>query len=190
MASFSRLRPLGLATIVPLLAALGCSNGDPGPTGPYIAFDACQPLVLVPDPGIPAAESAGVAAAIAMWNAAAPTKLELADPADSAAPVPGDPAAPVPTAAADAGTPLTLPVHFQAAGAPFHGLYDAPNGQIFINTDLTDHQLAVTVAHEVGHAFGLVHRTDQPSLMNPSNLMIEPQPVDISTLETRWGPCQ
>jgi hypothetical protein len=143
-------------------------------------FDACQPLALAPDPGIPQAESDGVAAAIAMWNATAATRLTLADPA-GAAELAG---------AADGAAPAAVPVHFQAAAAPFHGLYDAPNGQIFINTDLADHQLAVTVAHEVGHALGLVHRTDQPSLMNPSNLVIEPQPVDIDTLVTRWGACR
>ena len=174
LASPIHLRFIPLVVVVPLVAALGCGAGNPAPTGPDIAFDACQPLTLIPDPGIPGAEVDGVAAAIAMWNAAAPTKLMLASSVD----------------AMDAATPVTVPVHFQDAAAPFHGFYDAPSGQIFINTDLTDHQLAVTVAHEVGHAFGLLHRTDQPSLMNPSNLMIEPQPVDINTLETRWGPCQ
>ena len=167
---------LALAALVP---TLGCGNGTEAPSA-WITFDACQPLTLALDPGAPSAESDGVAAGIALWNAAAGTKLALG--------VGSDPASE--PAGADAGTPATLPVHFQQAAAPFHGLYDAPSGQIFINTDLTDHQLAVTVAHEVGHAFGLVHRTDQPSLMNPSNLMIEPQPVDIKTLETRWGACR
>jgi hypothetical protein len=165
--------------LVALAPALGCGDGGGQAPSVWIMFDACQPLTLAPDPGIPAAQSDGVAAGIALWNAAAGTKLALAAASD-----------PSVAAGADAATPLTLPVHFQQAGAPFHGLYDAPNGQIFINDDLTDHQLAVTLAHEVGHAFGLLHRTDQPSLMNPSNLMIEPQPVDIDTLETRWGACQ
>jgi hypothetical protein len=186
----SHLRALGLIAAVALATlapGAGC-GGDPGPSGPAVLFDACQPLVLLADPAATSAQSAGVAAGIGFWNAAARTKLTLASAADGASAGPLA-ASPPEAASPDGGTPLTLPVHFQQAAAPVHGLYDAPNGQIYINDDLTDHQLAVTLAHEVGHAFGLVHRTDQPSLMNPSNLMIEPQPVDIDTLETRWGAC-
>jgi hypothetical protein len=158
-----------LAVLAVCVFGLGC--GGAAPSGPAVVFDACQPLELAADPTATAAEAAGVAAGIALWNLAVGTHLTLASGAD---PVSGP----------------TLPIHFQQAAAPFHGLYDAPNGQIFINDDLTDHQLAVTVAHEVGHSFGLVHITDEPSVMNPANLMIEPQAVDIDTLETRWGPCQ
>jgi hypothetical protein len=167
-------RPLAALAALAALAigasGLGCGGGG-APSGPAVVFDACQPLALAADPAATAAETAGVAAGIALWNLAAGTHLTLA---------PG----------ADPVSAPTLPIHFQPAAPPFHGLYDAPDAQIFINDDLTDHQLAVTVAHEVGHSFGLVHVTDQPSVMNPANLMIEPQAVDISTLVTRWGPCQ
>jgi hypothetical protein len=164
-----------LASLAVLAAGLGC--GGAAPSGPAIVFDPCQPVALAADPTATSPALAGVAAGIALWNAAAGTHLTLAGGAE--------------TVTAPMATPMaTLPIHFQAAAPPFHGLYDAPDGQIFINDDLTDHQLAVTVAHEVGHSFGLVHITDQPSVMNPANLMIEPQAVDINTLETRWGPCQ
>ena len=86
-----------------------------------------------------------------------------------------------------------LPIHFQNAGPPFHGLYDAPSGQVFINTDLAGAPLAVTIAHEIGHAFGLVHvpADQRTSVMNPNNLVVEPTAEDVDTLATRWGglPC-
>jgi len=114
-----------------------------------------------------AAQAAGVAAAMPLWNDRAGTHLMMA--ADRAGP--------------------GLPIHFQAAGAPFHGLYDAPSGQVFINTDLAGAPLAVTIAHEIGHAFGLVHipADQRSSVMNPNNLVVEPTAEDVDTLATRWG---
>jgi hypothetical protein len=84
-----------------------------------------------------------------------------------------------------------LPVHFQRAGAPFHGFYDDRNVQIFINQDLDDHARAVAIAHEVGHAFGLVHVApgERPSLMNSGNITIDPNSGDVATLAARWGNC-
>ena len=84
-----------------------------------------------------------------------------------------------------------LPIHFQNAGPPFHGLYDAPSGQVYINTDLAGAPLAITIAHEIGHAFGLVHipADQRTSVMNPNNLVVEPTAEDIATLAMRWGGC-
>jgi len=142
-----------------------------------VLFDPCGPVALVTDPGLTAAQSAGLAAGLALWNARANTRLSLAS-AD---------------AGAGAGDPPAggLPIHFQDAAPPFHGLYDAPRGQVFINTDLAGEALAVTIAHEVGHAFGLVHiSADQrSSVMNPNNLVVEPTLEDVDTLAMRWGVC-
>ena len=84
-----------------------------------------------------------------------------------------------------------IPVHFQAAAPPFHGLYDAPSGQVFINTDLSGAPLAITIAHEIGHALGLAHvpAGERASVMNPNNLIVEPTPADVDTLVSRWGGC-
>ncbi len=60
---------------------------------------------------------------------------------------------------------------------------------MFINTDLAGAPLAVTIAHEIGHAFGLVHvpAGQRTSVMNPNNLVIEPTAEDVDTLAMRWG---
>ena len=139
-----------------------------------MAFDPCQPLLLIPDPAATAAERDGIAAGAALWNAIAGTRLTVAD-ADAAAP----------------GT-SSLPIHFQSAAAAFHGLYDPTNGQVFINTDLGGGAQAVTIAHEIGHAFGLAHvpSGQRPSVMNPGNLNIEPNADDVATLALRWGACR
>jgi hypothetical protein len=162
-----------LAVLLPLFAsAVGCGASAGPSAGPDIAFDACAALAVIADPGATDAGSAGIAGAVALWNAKAGTRLMA----------PGDPAA--------AGAP-GLPIHFQNAAPPFHGFYDAPSGQVFINTDLSGAPLTITITHEIGHAFGLVHvPTDQrSSVMNPNNLVIEPTPEDVDTLANRWGGC-
>ena len=69
--------------------------------------------------------------------------------------------------------------------------HDAPNGQVFINTDLSGEALAITITHEIGHAYGLRHvSADQrTSVMNPNNLVVEPTSEDVDTLAMRWGVC-
>src|SRR5581483_9388951 len=86
-------------------------------------------------------------------------------------------------------TPL-VPLTFQVAPPPFHGLYDTGSGQIYVNQDLTDvAPLRITVAHEIGHAFGLKHVSGRPSLMNSGNTTISITPEDVDTLAALWGRC-
>ena len=165
-------RPLLAAAVAVFSCAAltGCGDaGGPDESGPPVMFDACAPLALIADPGASAAQSAGIVAGMSLWNAAAGSRLTLA---------------------ADAGA-TGLPIHFQAAAPPFHGLYDAPRGQVFINTDLSGDTLAVTICHEIGHAFGLVHvpADQRSSVMNPNNLVVEPTAEDVDTLAMRWGVC-
>jgi hypothetical protein len=161
--------------VLPLLAcAIGCGDGASTTSGDDIAFDACAPLPLIADTGLSDLQSAGIAGAIALWNDRAGTRLTLAADANTAGP-------------AASG----LPIHFQNAGPPFHGLYDAPTGQVFINNDLSGAPLAITITHEIGHAFGLAHipADQRASVMNPNNLVVEPTAEDVDTLATRWGGC-
>ena len=152
-----------------LFLAVGCGDGGASQSDDQVLFDACAPLPLVADAEVTEAQAAGIRAAIALWNERAGTRLTLA---------------------VDRGEP-GLPIHFQAAAPPFHGLYDAPTGQVFINTDLAGEALAITIAHEVGHAFGLSHvpAGQYTSVMNPNNLVVEPTAEDKDTLAMRWGVC-
>jgi len=131
--------------------------------------------MVMPDPTATAAQRAGVADGIALWNAAAATRLSVGGGSTDAQP----PAPPIPT----------VPLHFQSAAGAFYGLYEPAVGQIFINVDLGGHPLAVTIAHEIGHAFGLVHipASQRASLMNSGNLVTEPTPADVATLDAHWG---
>jgi hypothetical protein len=148
--------------------AVGCGNGD-APSGEDLMFDACAPLPVVPGGPLTDGQAAGIDAAIALWNERAGTRLSRA---------------------VDPGLP-GLPIHFEAAAPPFHGLYDGPRGQVFINTDLAGAALTITIAHELGHAFGLAHvpAGQRSSVMNPNNLVVEPTSEDIDTLAMRWGVC-
>ena len=165
----------------------GCAPPDSSaPVSGAVRFDPCASVVLVPDPGLSAAAVAGIGAGIGLWNLAAHARVVMGT-------VPGDfnNAGAVPTTPAGTGEPVTLPIHFQAAGAPFHGLYDPAGAQIFINTDLDGHDRIVAVAHEVGHAFGLVHVPvgERRSVMNSGNLDEEPNAADVAALTEIWGAC-
>jgi hypothetical protein len=166
---------LGLRWLAPLAGALaGCGAPDPAAgTATGLRFDPCAEVILVADEDLPGSAMAGVAAGLDSWNKVAGAHLAVVRR----------------SAASSAGAVPTVPIHFQAAGAPFHGLYDPERGEIFINTDLAGHGEAVAVAHEVGHAFGLVHvSTDERrSVMNPNNLEEEPNAGDVATLAAGWG---
>jgi len=72
------------------------------------------------------------------------------------------------------------------------GVYDDERGVVFINRKITEgHGRAVTVAHELGHAFGLPHvvESERASLMNPANTSIEPTGDDVAALRALWGNC-
>ncbi len=119
------------------------------------------------DPAAGPAQTDGLAAAITSWNAAAGTRLSVGGP----------------------GAAASVAVQFQTAAAPDHGLYDGQLGMIFLNDDLSGASLAVVAAHEIGHAFGLLHVTDRSSVMNPGNLSTPPTPGDAAQVAALWGAC-
>lgn len=162
------LHPVPFFLLLLLLAA-GCGGASPSESSAAIRFNPCEPLALVLDVSATPDETSGALAAIGLWNAAAGARLSAGAP---------DPA----------GT--ALPVTFQAAAAPSHGFYDPTGGEVFVNRDLAGRPLLVTIAHEVGHAFGLVHVTGRPSVMNAGNLDVEPNADDVTTLATLWGSCE
>jgi hypothetical protein len=166
--------PIALALLATVgAAALGCAQNE-APGGPAVTFNPCASVTLAPDATATTVQLAGIAAAAALWNQSAGSALAMTSSANAAA---------APTS--------TLPIHFQTAAAPIHGLYDAPGGEVFINNDLSGSNLTITLAHEIGHSFGLVHIPPDVrlSLMNPGNLTVSITPEDIATLAGLWGRC-
>lgn len=76
-----------------------------------------------------------------------------------------------------------IALQFQPAFGSFHGLYDPDTGDVFINSTMEDPgEVAVVVAHELGHAMGLMHLEHRASVMNPGNLRVPPTPEDNALL--------
>ena len=129
-------------------------------------FDACAPLAVAA-PEATAEQLASIDDAIAMWNGDGVAGLSRADTG-------------------------AITIEFRDAADAFHGFYDAPNATVYINVRLTDSgERAIVVAHELGHAYALVHISpeDHPSVMNPGNLTVVPNASDTAALQALWGPC-
>lgn len=150
-------------------ASLGACAADPADDEALeIVFDVCQPIELVAADDASVDERRGIEVGAAMWTSMGHYQLTGGDDAQR------------------------IDVVFQDAAAAFHGFYDDERGMVFVNRGLTDeHQRAVTVAHELGHAFGLLHveSASRPSVMNPANLFIEPNADDAAALAALWGDC-
>lgn len=163
------MHKLLLASVAFAGVVSGCANnGDDGVID--TTFDACQPLLLDAQDGS-GDEKLSIAAAAQLWNELAGTQLTV-DPA--------------------VGADHVVPVFFDDAGANFHGQYDDKEGVIYVNDALdSDHARAVTIAHEVGHAFGLFHvdAKDHVSVMNDGNLVEEPNDFDAANVAALWGSC-
>jgi hypothetical protein len=154
-----------------VVAALlsGACAAETGDRSLEVVFDPCGPVSLLPVDATDN-EQAAVDSAIEMWSRTGVGALARAPAAD-------DPAA-------------ELEVRFEDAAPIFYGVYDDESGVVFINRRLgDDHARAVTIAHEVGHALGLPHIADRDSVMNPENLVHEPNADDAGELQSLWGDC-
>jgi hypothetical protein len=135
-----------------------------------IVHDACQPIAILAGDGATDEERASAAEGMEMWNALAGTRL---------------------TGVAEAGAAI-VPLEFRLAAAAFFGTYDDETGQIIVNRRLSDaRERAVTIAHEIGHAMGLIHVDEDVrlSVMNPANVQITPTREDRAVLVAAWGEC-
>jgi len=133
-------------------------------------FDACKPLLVVPDDDTTAEEIASLDEAIDLWNDLVRSELTRDDE----------------------GIVARVPLHFELAASSFRGLYDDESGQIFVNRSVADPEArAITISHELGHAFGLVHipRETRTSVMNPGNLTVAPNAGDRDAVIALWGDC-
>jgi hypothetical protein len=143
-----------------------CASNE-GTSTIELTHDACAPLSLVAD-APSALQTAAMEGGQELWR-------------DRGAPAIGRRAG------------ATLEVRFEPASGAFRGLYDDSEGIIYINSELQDERvLSIVVAHELGHAFGLVHvpASDRISLMNPGNISTLPTAEDQAAIESLWGTCQ
>jgi hypothetical protein len=160
-----RLR-FALGVAAALLGACGAGSGD---TTLQIVHDVCEPTALIAPADASGDEIASIDGAIDMWARQGFDRLVRGD---------GE------------STTQAIEIVFEEASEVFHGLYDDEHGVVYINRTLADdHERTVTVAHELGHAFGLWHIEDRSSVMLPGNLDIEPNAGDADALRGLWGPC-
>src|SRR5512139_2479225 len=156
-----------------MIAALAaCSGTDPS----YVARDPCAALAITTDAAT-SVQHDGICDALGLWRGRGVTAFELA----ALSVAPGAPPCP------------SIAVEFEDASANFHGVYDPASDRVLINRGITDRAtLAIVVAHELGHVFGLAHvdADTRRSLMNPGNLLTPPTDEDQRELEALWGTCR
>lgn len=157
--------------------------------------DPCQPIILVPAADTTETERQSIVEAVALWRAVAPLALVVEGEADEGGAVEGgamvgEPADEPADEPAPAAVPQTIPVRFERVAPMYHGLYQDETGRIFVNRSLSGaRERAITVAHELGHAFGLPHTSRAGSVMREANLTVVPSPLDVDELAARWGSC-
>jgi hypothetical protein len=161
--SIKQVMLAGLRVAVVAFVLAGCGSG---PSGPALTFDPCQPVVIAA-PSVTADQRTGITDAIALWSAAGVTTLSMGD-------------APQVT------------IEYKAGASIEYGFYDDTTATVYVNTEVTDAALrAIVVAHELGHALGLVHvpAATRLSVMNPGNLTVAPTADDVAALAAIWGSC-
>ncbi len=151
------------------LLGTGCAADSPGSVE-GIVFDPCAPVLMVPAGNTATDELASIDEGLALWDPVATLHVTLDE--GSSAPV--------------------LSIEFEDSAPFFHGIYLPDTADIVVNRRLGQSpERAVTIAHEVGHAFGLPHVSpdERPSVMNPGNVTQVPTEADAQALSALWGNC-
>jgi hypothetical protein len=172
---FNLLAQFGVAVGVGVVGFFACAGavgcGQAASDAPFeTVYNPCRPLVVEAQAGVDPQESASLDAAIELWNAVGPLKLTREPVADAP----------------------TIPVYFEDGAAFMHGYYSDELGTVTVNHQLSPREHIITLAHELGHAFGLHHveRETRRSLMNPGNLHTGPTPADVKRLMGLWPECR
>ncbi len=140
---------------------VACTGG--GDTTIDITHDPCSGVTLE-GAGANASQRAGIAGAIQLW-------------ADRGVALTGV-------------APTTIDIVFEEASEAFRGVYDDERGVIHVNSGIDElSPMSIVIAHELGHAFGLGHVSNRPSVMNPANLTLAPTQDDRTAVEALWGAC-
>lgn len=158
------------------LALIGGCAGGPQDTTLDIVSDVCEPTAVIAPSDVSQPQLASIDEALTMWARIGFDRFRLA----------------VGEGADDVLESQHIEIVFDDAAEIFHGLYDDEHGVVYINRALSnDHERSVTVAHELGHAFGLQHVASgaRISVMNPANLVVEPNDGDAAELVALWGAC-
>lgn len=145
------------------VACVGCGTGS---TGPTLTFDPCDPTAITAHDAT-TDQLASIDLAIGMWRMRGVAGLARSDATQVA-------------------------VEFREASDAIYGFYDDTTATVYINTRVVDpDRRAITIAHELGHALGLVHVSldERVSVMNPGNLTIAPTTEDSAALVQLWGSC-
>lgn len=173
-------RVVSLRTFTVILGALfltvSCA-GDAHEGGVSFAFDPCEVIELAVDPGTTELELRSIDDALAMWASA------------SALPLPN---VHIAVRAAGGESDGALRIRFEDGAPFFNGQYDPATMSVIINRRITDPMArTITIAHELGHALGLLHATEggAPSLMSPGNVTAVPTNADWQHIEAIWGTC-
>jgi len=152
------------STSLVFLAVLGACNNSGGDDTINITHDVCDPITVT-STSPTELQAAGIDAALDLWRAHGVRSLARADEAP-------------------------IEIRFEPAAGAFRGVYDDESGVVFVNSNLADPKiLSIVIAHELGHAFGLPHVTEYPSVMTPGNITTTPTDADQRALEALWGIC-
>lgn len=156
---------LVLLCLVPAITACGGELDDDIDQ----VFDPCSAITLSPT-NANDAELQSIHDAVGMWNGLGAELSVYSDEEPSADTV--------------------IPIEFEDAAPMFRGIYRDEIGDVVINRSLSDQdKRAVVIAHELGHAFGLVHVEDDESVMMSGNVDLVPGSVDVAALTELWPDC-